>query len=734
MSSNNEEEFQLILNDKNYLINICILEDQLSLVLTLLVMPPKQYSGFFSLKELRISSKIFHHTNSLFEAKEILKRTVIKKQLFIIEDDHKAKIIFDTGLGMDSIPFPIILFRDLNVNHLRTSQILTDFKKNNENNKNYSRNINQMQNIDNNISNYKNKRVSNSFSQKNIIRPSIGNNNNNKMILNNNNIKAKLNTNKQIIKGNDYYNITLDNFKKNNSNNLEKIIFNNRRSKKIIIKRKNDKDENMLSYKQVELTSNNNKNLINNYNNNNRNILSINKNILYRIYNNMNYDNNINSSFYKNLKNSFSSYNINDNNQNYNINNKLINNNTNIKNINNDTNDTKSHLQQNINIQSNNGSKNVYDNYLNINTLQNKVKNPNIYNSSININPTDKIILNNRLNDASYNQNIHEDFFNRNLSPKTSPNDNNINYITNNGNMIANNDENLLNENIPKDNPRNKISLLNYPSDNKKKYIRIYNVVSEGNENINDDEDNVSQKEYKFKNLIIKTPERIKGNLEKFRQSQNMGNYIPSGKKFVSYLKFPDTKSIRSSNNVSTLSSSIVSSLNRIPGIEKNIIKYPSELDEITARIKITLNKKKIKFKMIYKGTVDGDLSTTFHSKCDNINNTLILIYTSCNKRFGGFTTQTWDGENIYKKDDNSFIFSIDKLKVYDIRKGKNAINCNPDLGPIFINQIKLLDKFFTQGGMTSIKGYNYKTIEDYELTGGAEKFGIKEVEVYYVI
>ena len=85
------------------------------------------------------------------------------------------------------------------------------------------------------------------------------------------------------------------------------------------------------------------------------------------------------------------------------------------------------------------------------------------------------------------------------------------------------------------------------------------------------------------------------------------------------------------------------------------------------------------------------------------------------------------------KKDENCFIFSIDKMKVYDIIEGQNAINCNPDLGPVFINQIKLLDQFFTQGGTTGKKGKNFRTLEDFEITEGAEKFGVKEVEVYQI-
>ena len=72
-------------------------------------------------------------------------------------------------------------------------------------------------------------------------------------------------------------------------------------------------------------------------------------------------------------------------------------------------------------------------------------------------------------------------------------------------------------------------------------------------------------------------------------------------------------------------------------------------------------------------------------------------------------------------------------MKVYDVIEGQDAINCNPDLGPVFLNQIKLFDQFFIQGGTTSKKGQNFMTSEDFEITGGAEKFGVQEVEVYQI-
>ena len=49
------------------------------------------------------------------------------------------------------------------------------------------------------------------------------------------------------------------------------------------------------------------------------------------------------------------------------------------------------------------------------------------------------------------------------------------------------------------------------------------------------------------------------------------------------------------------------------------------------------------------------------------------------------------------------------------------------------VYQIKIYDDAFTKGGETALKGANYKTNEDYELSGGLEKYNVKEIEVFEV-
>ena len=137
---------------------------------------------------------------------------------------------------------------------------------------------------------------------------------------------------------------------------------------------------------------------------------------------------------------------------------------------------------------------------------------------------------------------------------------------------------------------------------------------------------------------------------------------------------------------------------------------------------------------LIYKATVDTDKAEAFHRNCDRAKNTLVLIESGNGKRFGGFTSCHWKGNSIIKKDNFSFLFSLDKMEIYNVFPGEDAIGCFPNLGPFFCGpQIKINDDAFTNGGSTAKKGLNYKTNEDYELTGGLPVFSILEIEVYSV-
>ena len=179
--------------------------------------------------------------------------------------------------------------------------------------------------------------------------------------------------------------------------------------------------------------------------------------------------------------------------------------------------------------------------------------------------------------------------------------------------------------------------------------------------------------------------------------------------------------------------------------IDSNIIKNKKDYNFILERLKkVNLNKEdsiqeqnsKISFTLLYRATRDGDSSSTFHKNCDEYRNTLVAVKTKKGLRFGGFTCESWKGNGFDKKDENAFCYSLDKMKIYNSIKGKNAIFASPDFGPAFENCIfEIKDNCFKFGGLCSDESDKYFDNHEqvYEINDGEEGFQVEEVEVFYV-
>ena len=167
--------------------------------------------------------------------------------------------------------------------------------------------------------------------------------------------------------------------------------------------------------------------------------------------------------------------------------------------------------------------------------------------------------------------------------------------------------------------------------------------------------------------------------------------------------------------------------------VKGDIIHDTNELELITK--KINVKNQKLTLNLLYKATADSDKAAAFHAKCDQAKSTIVLIETDKGKRFGGFTSCSWEGDCLEKQDESAFVFSLDKMKTYDNIPGEEAIGCYPKFGPIFLGcQIRIYNDAFTKGGSTFERGLNFDTEEDYELTGGDRIFKVKEIEVYEVV
>ena len=188
--------------------------------------------------------------------------------------------------------------------------------------------------------------------------------------------------------------------------------------------------------------------------------------------------------------------------------------------------------------------------------------------------------------------------------------------------------------------------------------------------------------------------------------------------------------------------------INRIKGLYE-IIHTPDELYMIINKILYKYNKYKknstisnyqnyLQFCILnlFDSSSNGDSAFTFHNLCDYKKNTISLVETTSGHRFGGYTSECFESPNLYfdKKDNLSFVFSLDKMRIYDVIKGKYAISCDKKYGPYFRDdQICVVDEFFSNESGTCIKGKGFNTTKNYELNFGKKYFKIKRLQVFQV-
>ena len=146
---------------------------------------------------------------------------------------------------------------------------------------------------------------------------------------------------------------------------------------------------------------------------------------------------------------------------------------------------------------------------------------------------------------------------------------------------------------------------------------------------------------------------------------------------------------------------------------------------------------KNVKYYLLYRKSRDSDNAFYFHAKCDKIKGTLVIIETEDNLRIGGYTSETWEGNNISKKDNTAFIFSLNNNKGHNVKNNLDAIYCNPFFGPCFCGNSTptlLISNNCDENGGECCKAIdsNYDGyIYDYEINNERKNFKIKEYEVF---
>jgi len=167
------------------------------------------------------------------------------------------------------------------------------------------------------------------------------------------------------------------------------------------------------------------------------------------------------------------------------------------------------------------------------------------------------------------------------------------------------------------------------------------------------------------------------------------------------------------------------------------LINYILPMDNIIEKLNKITYSNNLKAKLIYKATRDGDSIKNFSDKCGNIKNTLIIIKTTENLIFGGFTKEKWGSEYMDKKDDDAFCFSVKNKKIYETVKGSNSIFFYPGNIFGFFWFIDIKEHCLTNGGSDhspwSRGYYEGITNSNYELNEGKENFNISEFECYQI-
>lgn len=146
-------------------------------------------------------------------------------------------------------------------------------------------------------------------------------------------------------------------------------------------------------------------------------------------------------------------------------------------------------------------------------------------------------------------------------------------------------------------------------------------------------------------------------------------------------------------------------------------------------------------WKLIYKGSRDGFLSTDFHRYCDQKGPTLTIISTKDGAYlFGGYTSVPWSTSIGYKYDPTAFLFIL-KTPTTNIAKKysviehiiqiDHAVLHRKDYGPCFGKGDLYISSDCSRNRSSYIHiGQSYMTTE----SANVKHFNVEEIEVYALL
>ena len=302
---------------------------------------------------------------------------------------------------------------------------------------------------------------------------------------------------------------------------------------------------------------------------------------------------------------------------------------------------------------------------------------------------------------------------------------NNINNINNNNNEIIDDDnKNNISNGNNKLIDNNNINNIN----------SNYDICSFGNNDLDNNSvlstsDKVSV--FSFKNQLIN---KNNNNIKSSNKPKIIDNYIPNELNKNKYINEQNNKY----NNISNcnfkgkslediINSSIIKNINELKLIVTSLSNYNKfDIDLPT-------------FQGIFQSALDGDSAQKFHKFCDGEANIIVMIESKDGRRFGGYTKIGFSSDGDIKKDDFAFLFSLDKMKIYKVRRKVKSIYCYADCGPCFGEKdnkdFQISDNYLSQNSYVGRANGSFLNMsQDYELNQGNKEFQVDKLEIFKII
>ena len=155
-------------------------------------------------------------------------------------------------------------------------------------------------------------------------------------------------------------------------------------------------------------------------------------------------------------------------------------------------------------------------------------------------------------------------------------------------------------------------------------------------------------------------------------------------------------------------------------------------------------------FDILYRASIDGDFEERINNCCEGNYPQIILFYTLEGSRFGVFIEKEkhigfFSGESYKEVPGTSFLFSLNSLKIYDIKEAKKATDDRPErlsFGRSFLLNdngsnwfiFTPRNSFLRTKCMIGDKESTFGNIDPSEIVGNNNEYTLKDVEIFKVV